>query len=61
LEHGTWNKVQLGQSQIAGGPGRGSQYVDSSATGRYDSDHFLLRREQERKSIPMIVRALTTA
>jgi enterochelin esterase family protein len=25
----------------------------------YDSDHFLLRREQERKSIPMIVRALT--
>jgi enterochelin esterase-like enzyme len=25
----------------------------------YDSDHFLLRREQERKSIPMVVRALT--
>lgn len=24
----------------------------------YDSDHFLLRREQERKSIPMVVRAL---
>lgn len=24
----------------------------------YDSDHFLLRREQEKKSIPMIVRAL---
>jgi hypothetical protein len=27
----------------------------------YDSDHFLLRREQERKSIPMIVRALASA
>jgi enterochelin esterase family protein len=24
----------------------------------YDSDHFLLRREQERKSIPMVVKAL---
>jgi len=27
----------------------------------YDSDHFLLRREQERKSIPMVVRALASA
>ena len=25
----------------------------------YDSDHFLLRREQERKSIPLVVNALT--
>lgn len=27
----------------------------------YDSDHFLLRREQKKKSIPMVVKALTGA
>jgi enterochelin esterase-like enzyme len=25
----------------------------------YDSDHFLLRREQERKSIPLLIQALS--
>jgi len=28
-------------------------------TEEYDSDHFLLRREQKRKSIPLLVEALS--
>ena len=49
-------EVRIGSRQLHE---KMQEYGIAHVYEEYDSDHGLLRREQKKKSIPMVVRALT--